>query len=641
MRRNIMRLAFITLLTIAVTITANPDITIKTQENIIQTQIHFSNYKLEAFNKVYNKITIPGLANIKSHGKPSLPFYTFKALIPAGKEIKTIQVKGTPIFSSLKNKIKPAATSIPWFIKEKRKAKLAVEDAIYNKRGQFPGYLHSNHILSFLAGYPIVTFNIYPIQYHLGKKELAFYKTINVIIELQKSRKQTKVRDDFEKRVKKLVVNPRSLKTFQVRSTKIKHQKNYQYILITTKKLLDLDIEYGFEYLVDFFQSRGINAIIVTLEEIYEQYQGVDKADQVRNFIKYAFENWNTSYVLLGGDGDKGNEIFPVRRFKIRLHYVYADGSSITVNEKMASDYYFSALDGDFNANQNAYYGEIDDNIDLEYEVAVGRAPVDNKEEVENFVRKTVQAYLHADTVDKPKVLMLGEHLFSPGNCGVSHHIYGADFMNKLYYGSNNHGFYTHGFRSTWQLGKLYEKEARWGKNEVIQELSHYGACWVNHIGHSSPSYNMHLYKFYISSIKNEIPFLYFTQGCNAGRFTNESTAPLGKRKRGSDCISEALVNGKYGAYAVISNWSYGLSPEDPETSSGDTPGASQYFHRYFVDAFFNPHVQYTKIGDMLSYSKQQMNSWLLDPQMDTDTVRWCYYQVNLLGDPGAPLPKK
>ena len=271
---------------------------------------------------------------------------------------------------------------------------------------------------------------------------------------------------------------------------------------------------------------------------------------------------------------------------------------------------------------------------------------MDDKQQLSNFVRKTILAYRHADEVSKPVVLMLGEHLFSPGQCGVNHNIYGTSFMNELLQGADTHGFHTCGFSDKWTIEKLYEKEQYWGSSQIIAKLSNSGACWVNHIGHSSPGYNMHLYRSSIASLSNSVPFFYYSQGCNAGRFTNENTAPMGRQRktagvRGYDCFSEYLVFSDHGAFAVISNWSYGLSPEDPETSSGDTPGASQYFHRYLVDAFFNPAVKVVRLGDMLSYSREQMNPWLLDPAMQTQTVRWVYYQINLLGDPHAPLPAR
>jgi hypothetical protein len=194
-------------------------------------------------------------------------------------------------------------------------------------------------------------------------------------------------------------------------------------------------------------------------------------------------------------------------------------------------------------------------------------------------------------------------------------------------------------------MGKLYDKEQYWGSTDVKRELNTLGACWVNHIGHSSPSSNMRLSKTSVASLTNTVPFLYYSQGCNAARFTNEATAPYrgqgDEDKAYDDSIMEYLVFSECGAFAVIANWSYGLSPEDPITSTGDTPGASQYFHRFFVDAIFNPSVNLSRIGDMLAYSKYAMNPWLLDPNMQTQTVRWVYYELNLLGDPHAPFPKK
>ena len=622
---------------------AQPLLKVTADGERIDAEIQFAECQITPFNKAYQQITIAGLPTGASPGKPALPFYHFRALLPPGRNVKEIVVRGQHQVLKGHYRLRPAAVSIPWFV-EQKSGKLAKEAPVYRQSEFFPGNLHSPQRLSILAGYRLVEFNIYPVQYQPLAGKIHYYPQLAVSIHLGVERTTGKVRQDYAKKIQAQVVNPQVASQYNSRDYLSVASRDIPYLIITTKTLLASDGEYNFATLIAFLQERGVATEIATVEDIYLNYPGRDKPEQIRNFIKFAFENWNTRYVLLGGDADKGNELVPVRRFKINLHYVYMDGSSLTVNEMMASDYYYSALDGDFDGNSNGYYGEPEDNIDLAAEVAVGRAPIDDKQQLNNFVRKTILAYRHADEVTKPTVLMLGEHLFSPGQCGVNHHVYGAAFMNELLEGADTHGFHTCGFSEKWAVEKLYEKEQSWGSSQVIAKLSSSGACWVNHIGHSSPSYNMHLYRSSIDSLTNTVPFFYYTQGCNAGRFTNENTAPIGRQadksgERGYDCYSEYLVFSDHGAFAVISNWSYGLSPEDPETSSGDAPGASQYFHRYLVDAFFNSSVKLVRIGDMLAYSREQMNPWLLDPMMQTQTVRWVYYQANLLGDPHAPLP--
>jgi len=45
----------------------------------------------------------------------------------------------------------------------------------------------------------------------------------------------------------------------------------------------------------------------------------------------------------------------------------------------MPTDIYFSNLDGNWNANQNQIWGEINDNTDLIPEVHIGRFPAETQ----------------------------------------------------------------------------------------------------------------------------------------------------------------------------------------------------------------------------------------------------------------------
>lgn len=636
------KLFLVMFLLMAFYVDAAPVMKISGDAGKIQAEITFGAYQLGAFNEKYTNIHIPGLLNLQSPGKPAIPFYPVRILLPPAREVKDVIVTGVKDVVAGNFRVRPASVPIPWFLQEDR-GKLAVEDGVYGQRGFFPGNLYSPWIITSLAGYQIVSFNVYPVQYDPASGQVQYYSKLDITINLNSVRTEVKVHTDYESRIRSLVGNPDVARAYNTREYTALAEQEVPYVIVTSQALLNTGVTYSFEYFVDFLKSKGVNAQIATVEDIYAKYPGKDNPERVRNFIKYAFDNWHTRYVLLGGDADKGSEVVPVRRFKTDIHYVYMDGTSLTIHELMAADYYYSALDGDFDANLNGYYGEPEDNIDLEPEVAVGRAAVDNKTQLNNFIRKTIQAYNQAEQAAAPCVLMLGEHLFSPGQCGVNRDVYGDSFMNELLLGANTHGFHTNGFNDQWSVKKLYDKEQSWGSTEIKQALNTFGACWINHIGHSSPGYNMRLYRSSIASLTNDVPFLYYSQGCNAARFTNESVAPTSREtgERLDDCFAEYLTYSEHGAFAVIANWSYGLSPEDPETSDGDTPGASQYFHRWFVDAFFNPSVNLFRIGDMLSYSKAKMNSWLLDPNMQPQPVRWVYYELNLLGDPHAPLPKR
>jgi len=73
--------------------------------------------------------------------------------------------------------------------------------------------------------------------------------------------------------------------------------------------------------LIDHKNSRSIDTILITVEEIYLSYPGRDKPEQIKYFIKHALDNWNIEYVLLVGGAEK----LPGRYTHIYFEYDYQD----------------------------------------------------------------------------------------------------------------------------------------------------------------------------------------------------------------------------------------------------------------------------------------------------------------------------
>jgi hypothetical protein len=62
--------------------------------------------------------------------------------------------------------------------------------------------------------------------------------------------------------------------------------------------------------LVGHKNSHGVLSFVQTVEDIYGQYPGVDEAEQIKYFIKDAYDTFQVRYVLLVGDIDH----VPIRR---------------------------------------------------------------------------------------------------------------------------------------------------------------------------------------------------------------------------------------------------------------------------------------------------------------------------------------
>jgi Peptidase family C25 len=112
--------------------------------------------------------------------------------------------------------------------------------------------------------------------------------------------------------------------------------------------------------------------------------------------------------------------------------------------------------------------------------------------------------------------------------------------------------------------------------------------------------------------------------GCYAASFDNRGA---GGSYGVADCIGEQMVTINNCAVAFIGNSRYGWFTE------GTTNGPSNHFQREFYDAVFTEGV--TTLGAANERSKDETVSFLdLPDEWEPGAVRWCFYTLNLLGDP-------
>jgi len=146
---------------------------------------------------------------------------------------------------------------------------------------------------------------------------------------------------------------------------------------------------------VEHKDSHGVSAFVKPVEDIYAAYEGRDRAERVKYFIKDAIEQWNTDYVLLVG-GKKG-QLFD---WHVPVRYVQLDDDFFRYPYYL-SDLYFADVyrdNGtafeDWDSNDNGVFGEFQlsgkDVLDLEPDVAVGRLPCRNRFEVQIMVEKII-----------------------------------------------------------------------------------------------------------------------------------------------------------------------------------------------------------------------------------------------------------
>jgi len=194
------------------------------------------------------------------------------------------------------------------------------------------------------------------------------------------------------------------------------------YVIITSDALAA-----AFQPLADWKTQSGVPAVVRTTSFIRQQYpSAADDAERVRLFIRDAYSRWGTKWVLLGGDTD----IIPTRQ-AITLFYG---------GESIATDLYFSCLDGNWNADGDSIYGEgflsagdPGDACDLMPEVYVGRAPVLTVSDAQTFVSKTLQYSRTPVGGYEQGWLMFSEVLFpQPWSPGDPTQLDGAELTEDL-----------------------------------------------------------------------------------------------------------------------------------------------------------------------------------------------------------------
>ncbi len=393
-----------------------------------------------------------------------------------------------------------------------------------------------------------------------------------------------------------------------------------KYIIVTGRSLMK-----AFKPLAEWKTRSGVPADVVAIEDIADNplYRGTDTAETIRNFITDLYWKWDLDYVLLGGDVN----IVPTRMIP------YNPG------EEQASDLYFSALDGTWNANCDSEYGDDLDRVDHVEDVFVGRVPAETEEEVGVFMRKYF-TYIKPGLRDyQKKVLLVGAVLRNDFQWDADDHYVEIreDFLKpeKFTIIELEESATLRGSIEAFEVDEEVDEEVdgkmqkvkRKQKKETayifgesndragpcdMEHLCKYvneGVGIVSHIIHSNV-YLMGLGHGFmdangVKKLTNaDRPFVVFSSGCQVNMFNQES-------------ISErVLLHPQGGAVAFI----------------GCTVNSYAYqnmFERDFWEALLFHNVY--RIGPLLAACKARRN---LKAVSKSDPITIIIRGVNLLGDP-------
>jgi len=369
-------------------------------------------------------------------GKPILPMYSTTLSYPFITKIVDIQYEIQEVKTMVLSKaILPAPYPFIQNI-EQNKLKNNIHENVYNSNEFFPqtwityytgGGIDKNNIFKTYCN-----LRIYPVRYSPGTNTLHYIKNINLTI------------------IYKKLPNPFPSKS------------SYDLVIIAPS----IFSEY-LQKLIEHKNNFGIKTTLKTIEDIYNEYNGVDKPEQIKYFIKDAIENWKIKYVLLVGglksilfpcprdDKNQGTKdwYLPVRYTNLVEKGIYYDPGFI-------SDLYYADIyDGEGNfsswdSNDDGFFAkwagsEIDkDIINFYPDVYVGRLACRNIFEVKIMVNKIIE---YENSVANPlwykKMVVVGGDAFNDSGTdfiegeliGDKVLSYMHDFKPIRLYGSNRY----------------------------------------------------------------------------------------------------------------------------------------------------------------------------------------------------------
>jgi len=377
---------------------------------------------------------------------------------------------------------------------------------------------------------------------------------------------------------------------------------NAEYIIITDAGFVD-----AFRPLRDWKTKKGVPASIVTTNYIYNHYSGDDNAEKVRNFIKEAKDS-GAIYILLGGqcDYEHGEEYVPRRDA-----WIFTCGVGyFTDEDTIPCDLYYSDLDGDWDADGDGVYGETGDNVDMYSDIYVGRAPVKNIAQIQNFISKVLTYEKHPDINYVRKIYLPQGNLWS-GNSGRGINDTIADTIPDTY-----------------QKSKQYE-DIQGISRTIVNDSMNSGFNLQHWVGHGSEAgiyYNYGNTVYYHTSDPpnntndSTMASIVNSMACLCGAIDCPYVGGSD-----NDCLAERIVNSnKHSGVATVMNTRYGWGYSSPEGALGPSGELSVWFYR----KLFGTSAQH--LGEVLSSAKDH----LVSTASSDDYFRWCLYEYTLFGDP-------
>lgn len=572
----------------------------------------------------YDRVRVAGAdEDYRRAGAPIVPVQPVSILVPCGRRVASLHVTADGR-SEWPGEFYLAPAQAPCPLDASDAGTVTPPDpVIYSQRTAWPGPDHEMIGVHAKRGYRVLTLNLFPVQYVPATRRVSSARELRIEVEFADAPEARIARTTpaTERLLASRVANPGGLATYRAperhaaltgTGSNLPPGGPFEYVVITSARLNNTPGPWNFQALCDAKIARGLSAGVVTSEWIYARYDGTrpdggeDDPTRLRNFLIDAYQVWGTRYALLAG---VASNLQPREFFVRATRYTSA---------LIPADMYFGCVDPaacTFDGDGDGKYGEPNDgadggDVDLFADIYVGRATVANAAEVSNFVYKTL-SYAATTNAYLAEAAMLGEHLGFGGEAE-----YAKPSMEEIRLGGEYDGYFTYGFENHVRADlvdlnvdtNFYAQDGLWGKFDIADKINE-GVHLLNHLGHAAHDDAMHLATDELYLLTNDLYFFAYSQGCDPGGFS------------GPDCLAEEITAMEHGAFAVIMNAHTGWGKQN------DTDSPSQRFDRQFWNVVLGDGI--LELGRAHQAAKEA-NLW----DIYGDEMRWCYYELNLFGDP-------
>jgi hypothetical protein len=369
---------------------------------------------------------------LRDPGKPEMPMVPYTFELPFKAKNIDINYKTSEEFElNLQNKIKPTPPVVIPGFEEQANNEYIEDEEIYLNINRYPKNWFDSKVT---CGLNVkgelkthVTIYHFPVQYSPDNNKI-FYIT-NAEVEI----------------------------TYNPPNKPLTYEEEYDLVIIAPKKF-----SRGLQKLIDHKNDNNVRTFLKTTKDIYNEYSGFDKPEQIKKFIQDAKETNNISFVLLVGglkkyiyakDRDDPNQGSKAWHVPVRYTNIMKGGLQ---DHGAISDLYYEDLykeGGEFEDWDSSGDGILAqwgaDELDLRPDVIVTRLPCRNLLELNIVIPKIIKYETNTPVSDDWYKRMVGiaglnhgMHLGKPDAEWLSDHAFG--YMEPIIddevrvYASNN-----------------------------------------------------------------------------------------------------------------------------------------------------------------------------------------------------------